>query len=31
VMRTNLDVDLVAARARGELDPELWTCACNTL
>lgn len=30
VMRTNLNVDLVAARARKELDPELWTCACNT-
>ena len=31
VMRTNLDVDLVARRAKSELDPELWTCACNTL
>ena len=31
VMRTNLNVDLVAKRARQELDPELWTCACNTL
>jgi 4-diphosphocytidyl-2-C-methyl-D-erythritol kinase len=31
VMRTNLDVDLVAARAKSELDPELWTCAATTL
>lgn len=31
VMRTNLGVDHVATRARQELDPELWTCACNTL
>ena len=31
VMRTNLDVDLVAKRAKSELDPELWTCAANTL
>jgi 4-diphosphocytidyl-2-C-methyl-D-erythritol kinase len=31
VMRTNLDADLVAERARQELDPELWTYACNTL
>jgi 4-diphosphocytidyl-2-C-methyl-D-erythritol kinase len=30
-MRTNLNVDLVGARARKELDPELWTCGCNTL
>jgi 4-diphosphocytidyl-2-C-methyl-D-erythritol kinase len=31
VMRENKDVDLVARRACGELDPELWTCACETL
>ena len=31
VMRQNIDVDLVAARARAELDRELWTCTCETL
>jgi 4-diphosphocytidyl-2-C-methyl-D-erythritol kinase len=31
VMRENKDVDLVARRACDELDPELWTCACETL
>jgi 4-diphosphocytidyl-2-C-methyl-D-erythritol kinase len=31
VLRTNLDADLVATRARRELDPELWTCASNTI
>ena len=31
VMRSNADVDLVAARAKSELDAELWTCACNTI
>ncbi|MEP6603869.1 MAG: 4-(cytidine 5'-diphospho)-2-C-methyl-D-erythritol kinase [Spartobacteria bacterium] len=30
VMRPNVDVDLVAQRAKAELDPELWTCACET-
>lgn len=30
VMRENVDVDLVAKRARAELDPELWTCVCET-
>ena len=30
VMRSNTDVDLVAERARTELDPELWMCACET-
>jgi 4-diphosphocytidyl-2-C-methyl-D-erythritol kinase len=30
VMRTNVDVDLVAKRARAELDPRLWTFACET-
>ena len=30
VMRANKDADLVARRARDELDPELWTCACET-
>ncbi len=31
VMRPNADVDLVAKRARKELDREIWTCACETL
>jgi 4-diphosphocytidyl-2-C-methyl-D-erythritol kinase len=30
IMRPNADVDLVAKRARDELDPEIWTCACET-
>jgi len=30
-LRANADADLVAKRARTELDPELWTCACRTL
>lgn len=30
VLRPNADVDLVAKRATSELDPELWTCACET-
>jgi 4-diphosphocytidyl-2-C-methyl-D-erythritol kinase len=31
VVRPNADVDLVAQRARAELDLEIWTCACQTL
>jgi hypothetical protein len=31
VMRANADADSVAKRAKAALDPELWTCACNTL
>ena len=31
VMRPNTDVDLIAKRAKEELDPQLWTCACETL
>lgn len=31
VMRPNADADLVAQRAKAELDPELWTCTCETL
>jgi 4-diphosphocytidyl-2-C-methyl-D-erythritol kinase len=31
VMRPNVDVDLVAKRAKDELDPRLWTCATQTL
>jgi 4-diphosphocytidyl-2-C-methyl-D-erythritol kinase len=30
VMRPNADVDLVAKRAREELDRELWACRCQT-
>jgi 4-diphosphocytidyl-2-C-methyl-D-erythritol kinase len=30
VMRPHVDVDLVAERAKAELDTELWTCACET-
>ena len=30
VVRDNTDVDLLATRAKAELDPELWTCVCNT-
>ncbi len=30
VMRPNVDVDLVMKRAKSELDPGLWTCACET-
>jgi 4-diphosphocytidyl-2-C-methyl-D-erythritol kinase len=31
VMGPNADVDLLATRAKSELDPELWTCACETI
>ncbi len=31
VMRENADADRVAERAETALDPELWTCVCNTL
>ncbi len=31
VRRGNADVDLVAKRAREELDREIWTCACETI
>lgn len=30
VLRGDVDVDRLAMRAKAELDPELWTCACNT-
>jgi 4-diphosphocytidyl-2-C-methyl-D-erythritol kinase len=30
-LRASADADLLAKRARTELDPELWTCACKTL
>ncbi len=29
VLRSNADADLLAKRAKSELDPELWTCACE--
>jgi 4-diphosphocytidyl-2-C-methyl-D-erythritol kinase len=31
VMRDHADIDLVAKRAREELDPEIWTCNAETL
>jgi 4-diphosphocytidyl-2-C-methyl-D-erythritol kinase len=31
VMRPNADVDLLATRAKSELDPELWTRGCKTI
>ena len=31
VVRENADIELLAKRARGELDPELWTCGASTL
>jgi 4-diphosphocytidyl-2-C-methyl-D-erythritol kinase len=30
VLRPKADVDLIAKRAREELDPRLWTCSCKT-
>jgi 4-diphosphocytidyl-2-C-methyl-D-erythritol kinase len=30
VMRPNADADVIAKRAMAELDPELWTCTCET-
>jgi 4-diphosphocytidyl-2-C-methyl-D-erythritol kinase len=30
VIRDRADADHVARRAKGELDPELWTCECET-
>ena len=30
VLRDRADVDHLARRAKVELDPELWTCACET-
>jgi 4-diphosphocytidyl-2-C-methyl-D-erythritol kinase len=31
VMRPDADIDSVAQRAKKELDPRLWTCACETV
>src|SRR6266487_333266 len=30
VLRSNVASDLVAERAKSELDPQLWACACET-
>ena len=30
VLRENADANVIAKRAKAELDPELWTCACET-
>jgi len=30
-LRENTDPDVLASRARAELDPELWTCVCETV
>jgi 4-diphosphocytidyl-2-C-methyl-D-erythritol kinase len=30
-LRPNVDALLIAERAKCELDPELWTCACETI
>src|SRR6266481_5969310 len=30
VLRGNADADRIAQRAKAEVDPELWTCACET-
>jgi len=31
VMRTGTDAELVAKRAQSEVDPDLWSCACQTI
>jgi 4-diphosphocytidyl-2-C-methyl-D-erythritol kinase len=31
VLRDRADADRLAKRAKAELDPELWTCACETI
>jgi 4-diphosphocytidyl-2-C-methyl-D-erythritol kinase len=31
MLRDRADADQLATRARAELDPELWTCACETI
>ncbi|HEY2680240.1 MAG TPA: 4-(cytidine 5'-diphospho)-2-C-methyl-D-erythritol kinase [Candidatus Udaeobacter sp.] len=30
VLRSKADADLLAERAKAKLDPELWTCVCQT-
>jgi 4-diphosphocytidyl-2-C-methyl-D-erythritol kinase len=31
VLRENADANVIAKRAKAQLDPELWTCATQTL
>src|SRR5262249_1993599 len=31
VLRSKADADRLAEKAKAELDPELWTCACETI
>src|SRR5436309_158608 len=31
VLRSKMNADLVAKRAKSELDPELWSCSCATI
>jgi 4-diphosphocytidyl-2-C-methyl-D-erythritol kinase len=31
VLRPNANADLVGQRAKAELDPQLWMCACETI
>jgi 4-diphosphocytidyl-2-C-methyl-D-erythritol kinase len=31
VLREDTEADHIAERAKAELDPELWTCACETI
>jgi 4-diphosphocytidyl-2-C-methyl-D-erythritol kinase len=31
VLREHAEADRIAERAKAELDPELWTCACETI
>jgi 4-diphosphocytidyl-2-C-methyl-D-erythritol kinase len=31
VLRPNVDASVLARRAKWELDPELWTCACQAI
>ena len=31
VMRTGTNAELVAKRAQSEVDPDLWSCACQTI
>ncbi len=31
VLRENADANVIAKRAKAELDPELWTCVCETI
>jgi 4-diphosphocytidyl-2-C-methyl-D-erythritol kinase len=31
VLREDTEADRIAERAKAEFDPELWTCACETI